>query len=60
MLNDLIASECMIFTKDEAERIFQKGVESSSLNFADARVECSSENYFFNVINIIKSLVLFL
>ena len=60
MLNDLIASECMIFTKDEAERIFQKGVESSSLNFADARVECSSENLFFNVINIIKSLVLFL
>lgn len=60
MLNDLIASECMIFTKDEAERIYQKAVESSSLNFADARVECSSINLFFNIINIIKSLALVL
>ena len=60
MLNDIIASECMIFTKDEAERIFQKGFESSSLNFADARVECSSKNLFFRNVIIIILLVLFL
>ena len=60
MLDSIMASECMILTKDEAERIMEKAFELSSLNFVDYRIECYSKNLFVRIINMIKSLILLL